>query len=649
MVDRAVHRFAAEAGSCSKIARCRRRANRGNGSALRSAARHCRFILRAKWDHSATAGLSKLRGLRDWAHTSAAMLPSHKQQLIGLIDAALEHTGATGIPVTLERPKIEAHGDVATNVALQIAKAQKKNPREVAAAIAEALQANPASKALIESVEVAGPGFINLRLSASAKQQVVHAVLDEAENFGTTTAHAGERVMVEFVSANPTGPLHLGHARQAALGDALGSLLSAQGWQVTREFYYNDAGVQIANLALSVQARAKELLGKTVAFPETGYRGEYVAEIARDYLARVTIERDCVGVTASGEVEDLAAIERFAVAYLRNEQDRDLAALGVHFDSYFLESSLYRERKVESAVEAMAASGMTYEHEGALWLKTTAVDIHGGHGGPPTDDKDRVMRKSDGAYTYFVPDVAYHITKLQRGYGKVINVQGSDHFGTIARVRAGLQTVAKPLGMTVPHGYPDYLLHKMLRVTKGGDEVKMSKRAGTYVTLRDLLDWVGRDATRFFLVSRKPDAEFVFDVDLAVSKSDENPVYYVQYAHARICSVFAQAQEKGFAVPDASDAQLDLSPLQGAREQSLMNRLADYPDAIANAADELAPHQVASYLKELAADFHGYYNAERVLVEDDDTRTARLALLLATRQVLSNGLGLIGVSAPQRM
>ncbi|HVE89819.1 MAG TPA: arginine--tRNA ligase, partial [Burkholderiaceae bacterium] len=461
--------------------------------------------------------------------------------------------------------------------------------------------------------------------------------LNQASRFGTTQAHAGKRVMVEFVSANPTGPLHLGHARQAALGDALANLLAAQGWEVTREFYYNDAGVQIANLALSVQLRARELNGEAIEFPETGYRGEYIAEIARDYLE------------AGGDIGALAAIQHFAVAYLRNEQDCDLAALGVHFDNYFLESSLYSDGKVAAAVDAMTASGMTYEHEGALWLKTTAfsADELTGLGGPPADDKDRVMRKSDGSYTYFVPDVAYHTTKLQRGFDKVVNVQGTDHYGTVARVRAGLQAAARSLGITVPRGYPDYVLHKMLRVTKDGEEVKMSKRAGTYVTLRDLLDWVGRDATRFFLVSRKPDAEFVFDVDLAVSRSDENPVYYVQYAHARICSVLAQAEEKGFDTP--AGANVDLAPLQSAREQALMNRLADYPAATADAARDAAPHQVASYLKELSADFHAYYNAERVLVDDDGTRNARLALLLAARQVLANGLGLLGVSAPQRM
>jgi len=476
-------------------------------------------------------------------------------------------------------------------------------------------------------------------------------VLRERACYGTSSEHAGHRVMIEFVSANPTGPLHLGHARQAALGDALANLLGAQGWQVAREFYYNDAGVQIANLALSVQARARELRGESVEFPEAGYRGEYIADIAREFLAKATVAAsDGQAVTASGDPADTESVRRFAVAYLRLEQDRDLAALGVRFDHYYLESSLYRDGKVEAAIAAMVRSGMTFEADGALWLKTTDIGDVGGMGGPAVDDKDRVMRKSDGSYTYFVPDVAYHITKFERGYEKVINVQGSDHYGTVARVRAGLQAAGKALGVAIPKGYPDYLLHKMLRVTKGGEEVKMSKRAGTYVTLHDLLEWVGRDATRYFLVSRKPDAEFVFDVDLALSRSEDNPVYYVQYAHARICSVLTQAADKGYAVPDESAAaKIDLAALDSAREQALMKRLAEYPDVLASAAAELAPHQVAFYLKDLAADFHGYYNAERVLVDEAPTREARLALLLASRQVLRNGLALLGVSAPEKM
>ena len=409
--------------------------------------------------------------------------------------------------------------------------------------------------------------------------------------------------------------------------------------------------MQIANLTLSVQARARELLGEAIEFPEAGYRGEYILDIARAFLAKDTFDAsDGEPVTASGDPEDFEAVRRFAVAYLRNEQDRDLAALGVRFDNYYLESSLYRDGKVDAAVNAMVTSGMTFEADGALWLKTTEIGDVGGMGGPAIDDKDRVMRKSDGSFTYFVPDVAYHITKFQRGFEKVINVQGSDHYGTVARVRAGLQAAGKALGVTIPKGYPDYLLHKMLRVTKGGEEVKMSKRAGTYVTLRDLLDWVGPDATRYFLVSRKPDAEFVFDVDLARSQSEDNPVYYVQYAHARICSVIAQAADKGFRAPDEAAAlSIDLTPLASPREQSLLSRLAEYPDVLKAAAEELAPHQVAFYLKDLAADFHGYYNAERVLVDDAATRDARLALLLATRQVLRNGLALLGVSAPEKM
>jgi arginyl-tRNA synthetase len=579
------------------------------------------------------------------------MLSHHKQAVTGLIEQALAGIGAAGTVVVLERPKVEAHGDIATNVALQTAKSLKKNPREVATAIADALRVNPAAAGLLESVEVAGPGFINFRIAPEAKRAAVRAVLREREAFGTTATHAGHKVMVEFVSANPTGPLHLGHARQAALGDALANLLAAQGWRVMREFYYNDAGVQIANLALSVQVRARELRGESVGFPEAGYRGDYIVDIARAFLNRATVAaRDGEPVTASGDPADLDAIRNFAVAYLRREQDADLEALGVSFDSYFLESSLYEDGKVESTVDAMVRSGMTYEADGALWLKTTEIADLAGHGGPPADDKDRVMRKSDGSYTYFVPDVAYHVTKFERGFEKVINIQGTDHYGTVARVRAGLRAVAQARNAELPRGYPDYLLHKMLRVTKGGEEVKMSKRAGTYVTLRDLLDWVGRDATRYFLVSRKPDTEFVFDVDLALSQSEDNPVYYVQYAHARICSVLAQAADKGHAVPDEARAlTLDLAPLQSPREMALLNRIAQYPDVIAAAADDLAPHQVAFHLKDLAAEFHGYYNAERILVEAQDLRDARLALLLAVRQVLRNGLTLLGVSTPERM
>ena len=477
-------------------------------------------------------------------------------------------------------------------------------------------------------------------------------MLRDGAAFGRGNRGAQRPVMVEFVSANPTGPLHVGHGRQGALGDALAALLEADGWRVAREFYYNDAGAQIDKLALSVQARARGIGPDDERFPADGYRGEYIRDIAADYLARETVSAERVAeVTAGGDVDDLDAIRRFAVAYLRHEQDIDLRAFGVRFDNYYLESSLYDEGRVQATVEALVRAGKTFEDGGALWLRTTDYG----------DDKDRVMRKSDGGYTYFVPDVAYHVAKWQRGFQRAINVQGSDHHGTVARVRAGLQAI----GAGVPAGYPDYVLHKMVTVMRGGEEVKISKRAGSYVTLRDLISWTGevrdgdevrideqrgRDAVRFFLISRKADSEFVFDVDLALARTDENPVYYIQYAHARICSVLAQwGGDVDALAASAAAGRVDLAPLGGAREFALAARLADFPETVEAAVDELAPHAVAFYLKDLASDLHSYYNAERVLVDDEATRTARLALLLATRQVLRNGLALIGVSAPERM
>jgi arginyl-tRNA synthetase len=454
--------------------------------------------------------------------------------------------------------------------------------------------------------------------------------------------------VVEFVSANPTGPLHLGHARQAAIGDAVANLLALRGWTVQREFYYNDAGVQIDQLTDSVQARARQLQGLAVDAAQIGYQGEYIVEIARNFLAGAAVStRDGVRVTASGDPNDAQAVRRFAVASLRHQQDLDLDAIGVHFDHFYLESSLYADGRVEETVRELVESGMTFESEGALWLRTTQAPTEGAG---TADDKDRVVRKSDGTYTYFVPDIAYHLAKFERGFGRAINVQGSDHHGTVARVRAGLQILARARKLAIPAEYPEYLLHKMVRVMRGGEEVKMSKRAGTYVALRDLIDWAGRDATRFFLVSRKCDSEFTFDVDLAQSHSEDNPVYYIQYAHARICSVLTQAAEQsGRQLDEATAQNIDPSPLVAPRELALMARLAEFPDTLKAAAAELAPHQVAFYLKELAADLHAFYNTERILVDDPRVRAARLALLIATRQVLRNGLTLIGVSAPERM
>ena len=569
------------------------------------------------------------------------MLASQKQDIAALIDTALAPIVAgSGLTptVVLERPRDPAHGDVACNIAMQLAKQLKMNPRELAQQIVAALLANPAAKGLVDSADIAGPGFINLRVPASAKQAVVKTILAQRAAYGRSTAGAGKNVIIEFVSANPTGPLHVGHGRQAALGDALASLFDAQGYAVTREFYYNDAGVQIATLASSTQARIKGIKPGDALWPESAYNGDYIADIAADYLAGATVAAsDGQPATASGNPHDIESIRPFAVTYLRNEQDIDLQAFGVKFDNYYLESSLYSDDKVGNTVAALINSGKTYEQDGALWLRTTDYG----------DDKDRVMRKSDGSYTYFVPDVAYHIVKWQRGYGQAINIQGSDHHGTIARVRAGLQAV----GLGIPQGYPDYVLHKMVTVMKDGEEVKISKRAGSYVTVRDLIEWSGngdiargRDAVRFFLISRKADTEFVFDVDVALKTSDENPVYYVQYAHARICSVLAQWNGD-----EAALADVDLSPLTAPREATLLATLAHYPEALERALAELGPHQVAFYLRELAGELHGYYNAERVLVDDEPTRMARLALMVATRQVLRNGLALIGVSAPNKM
>jgi arginyl-tRNA synthetase len=581
------------------------------------------------------------------------MLVAHKRAIVDRVTTALAPVVAgSGLApvITLERPKLAEHGDVSCNVAMQIAKPLKQNPRAIAQRIIDALVAD--RDGIVERAEIAGPGFINIFLSATARQAAVATILAEREAYGRCeTRDANAQVMVEFVSANPTGPLHVGHGRQGALGDVIAALLESQGHAVTREYYYNDAGVQIATLALSVQARARGLAPGHAQWPEAAYNGDYIAEIAADFLARKTVVSDRAEVAASGDVDDFENIQRFAVAYLRREQDLDLKAFGVAFDNYYLESSLYTDGRVERTVAALIAAGKTYEADGALWLATTAYPDLG-------DDKDRVMRKSDGTYTYFVPDVAYHLAKWERGFHKVINVQGGDHHGTVARVRAGLRAISDHEHLGLPRIYPDYVLHKMVRVMKGGEEMKISKRAGSYVTLRDLIQMSGgedepnvrgRDAVRYFLISRKADTEFTFDVDLALARSDENPVYYVQYAHARICSVLAQWGGSDWEAKTGGLAGADLSRLVAPREVALMQRLAEYPEVLATAADEMAPHQLAFYLKDCAADLHSYYNAERVLVDDAALRDARAALLAATRQVLANGLALVGVSAPQKM
>ncbi|MFM2033682.1 MAG: arginine--tRNA ligase [Pseudomonadota bacterium] len=586
------------------------------------------------------------------------MLPVIKKQIISLMQAALaEIAKERGIQDSLpephvERPKVAEHGDLATNIAMQLSKAWKANPRELAQVFVEKLLAQANAKELVSSAEIAGPGFINLRLTQKARLQVIGKVFADGNCYGQQ-AELGKKVLVEFVSANPTGPLHVGHGRQAALGDALSNILKTQGWSVHKEFYYNDAGVQIQNLAISVQARAKGLNPGDKDWPESAYNGEYIADIAKDYLAKATVAAaDGQPVHADGDINNIESIRQFAVAYLRKEQDIDLNSFGVQFDCYYLESSLYSDGSVASVVSDLAAVGKSYEAEGALWLRTT----------DDGDDKDRVMKKSDGSYTYFVPDVAYHASKWSRGFTHVINIQGSDHHGTIARVRSGIQGVAQKRSWDIPKDYPQYVLHKMVTVMKGGEEVKISKRAGSYVTVRDLIEWSGgvtpemndaerqdairrgRDAVRFFLISRKADTEFVFDVDLALKQNDENPVFYVQYAHARICSILRQ-----WAGDENSLKSASLVALDSQASNMLLTRLSEYSEVLAEAAKDMTPHSLAFYLRDLASDFHTFYNADRVLVDEENIRLARLALLLATKQVIANGLAILGVSAPEKM
>ena len=561
------------------------------------------------------------------------MLKIQHDLLAGLATALEAMSPGAGAKAAFESPKVAAHGDLAVTAAMQLAKPLKLNPRQLGEQLREALLAQAVYGQWVSAIDIAGPGFINIRLKPEAKQQIVREVLAAGPCFGEAPSN-GQNLLVEFVSANPTGPLHVGHGRQAALGDAICNLYASQGWQVHREFYYNDAGVQIGTLATSTQLRAQGVKPGDAGWPSgenaAAYNGDYIQDIANDFLAKKTVHADDREFTASGDVRDLDGMREFAVAYLRHEQDLDLQAFAVKFDHYYLESSLYTSGRVEATVKRLVDAGKTYEQDGALWLKSTDYG----------DDKDRVMRKSDGSFTYFVPDVAYHIAKWERGFTKVINIQGTDHHGTIARVRAGLQAA----NVGIPAGYPDYVLHTMVRVVKGGEEVKISKRAGSYVTLRDLIEWTSKDAVRFFLLSRKPDTEYTFDVDLAVQKNNDNPVYYVQYAHARICSVLA-----AWGGDLASLRSADLAPLDSPAAQALMLLLAKYPAMLADAARDFAPHDVTFYLRELAASYHSYYDAERILVDDEAVKKARLALVSATAQVLHNGLAVLGVSAPQKM
>ncbi len=535
----------------------------------------------------------------------------------------------------VQRPKDRSHGDFSTNAAMLLAKPARSNPRAIAQALIDAVPDHDD----IAAIEIAGPGFLNFRLTTGAWQRQLNAVLQQGEAYGSNVSGNGRRAGVEFVSANPTGPLHVGHGRAAVIGDCIARVLAANDWDVAREFYYNDAGTQIDNLARSVQARAQGRTPDDAGWPQDGYRGDYIVDVANAYLRGDTVAFEDHAVTGAKDPDDLDAndldkIRRFAVAWLRREQNADLAAFGVTFDVYFLESSLYADDKVEETVRGLVTHGHTYEDGGALWLRSTDFG----------DDKDRVMRKSDGSYTYFVPDVAYHLSKWQRGYTRAITELGADHHGSLARVRAGLQA----LDTGIPQGWPEYVLHQMVTVMRGGEEVKLSKRAGSYLTLRELIEEAGRDATRWFLVARKPDSQLTFDIDLARSQSLDNPVYYVQLSHARICGVFRQLDERMLSF-DAGNGLAQPLDLDNGATRDLLTDLLRYPEVVAAAGKDLQPHQVAVYLHELAQAFQTYYNDHQFLVDDAGLRDARLALASTTRQVLANGLGLLGVSAPEVM
>ena len=557
-------------------------------------------------------------------------MKSHLLQLLLPVAQSI-HPEILANSIQLDRPKSIEHGDFSSNLAMMLAKPMKKNPRELATLIIEKLPHSP----FIEKVEIAGAGFINFYLNAKARTFIIHEILKNPEAYGQNTSGHDEKgkpqkVQIEFVSANPTGPLHVGHGRGAAIGDSLARLLKFNGWDVTREFYYNDAGAQIDNLTKSVHARCHNMDPSDPAFPEDGYRGEYIVEIANAFLNKDSIECEGKTIQASGNIDDLESIRQFSVAYLRHEQDQDLNAFQIKFDVFTLESSFYQNGQIEKVVASLIKNGFTYEEDNALWLKTTEFG----------DDKNRVMKKSDGSYTYFIPDVAYHLNKWERGFKRVINEQGSDHHSTITRVRAGLQS----LKLGIPETYPEYVLHQMITVMKGGEEVKLSKRAGSYVTLRDLIDEVGCDATRYFLIARKPDSQLVFDIDLAKTQNSDNPVYYIQYAHARIAGVLKQW---GGNIDQLNKVNVD--NLKSSQELILIKRLSEFPEMVLHAGIELAPHSIATYLKDCAADLHSYYNDTKFLVEDEDEKLARLSLIRATQVVLKNGLDLLGVNAPEKM
>jgi len=552
------------------------------------------------------------------------------ETIVAALRVVLDSLGATSVDIRLERPRDPSHGDVSTNLALALAGQLHRKPRDIAEEIAGRLDLVAAG---VESVEVAGPGFLNFRLSSGAVASVLDEILRADAEYGRSDTGAGRPVMIELVSANPTGPLHLGHGRQAALGDAIASLLEWTGWHVHREYYYNDAGNQMDLLALSVRARYRQRLGRDESLPPEGYRGAYVSEVA-DALVDEVGDR----FLQDDSREALDQIRHFAVHILRAEQDRDLSDFRVRFDEYFLESSLYEDGLVDSTVKQLRGTGLVYELDGATWLRTTEFG----------DQKDRVMIRGNGQPTYFLPDVAYHKNKWDRGFHRVINVQGSDHHGTVARVLSGVRALG------LPEGFPEYVLHQMVRVERDGQEVKFSKRAGSAVTLRELYEEVGVDVARYFFQMRKPDAQLLFDLDVALDQSDKNPVYKVQYAHARMCSIFAKA---GVDSEELDSGPPALDVLGADLERDLLKRLREFPATIERAASHTSPHVLCDYLEQTAGAANAWYHSGNptrnpelaVLVDDEVLRGARLSLARAVQIVLRNGLTILGIDAPKRM
>jgi arginyl-tRNA synthetase len=572
-----------------------------------------------------------------------------KTLLAGLLDQALATAwpeGAHGT-IVIDKPKDPQHGDYACNVALQLARVLKRSPRDIAQAIVRALPASP----YLEKAEVAGAGFINLFLKPAFKQRLVNEILAHGEAFGRSPLGQRKKVQVEFVSANPTGPLHVGHGRGAAYGASLANILEAADFEVSREYYVNDAGRQMDILALSTWLRYLECAGECVPFPPNAYRGDYVRQMARalyeTHATRyVRPAGELLSAAPDAEADPEAHLDMLIArtkallgadydeihGYALNEQladcRQDLSEFGVAFDQWYSERSLYESGRVEGCMRGLSQAGHLYEKDGARWFRSTAFG----------DEKDRVVQRENGQYTYFASDIAYHADKFERGFDVVIDVWGADHHGYIARVKGAMAALGfNPEQLTVA-------LVQFAVLYRQGEKVSMSTRAGEFVTLRELRHEVGNDAARFFYVLRKSDQHLDFDLDLAKSQSNENPVYYVQYAHARVCSVHEQ-----WGGDAAALSEVDTSVLVTEHERALLNRLMTYPEAVENAARDLAPHMIAFYLRELAAEFHSYYNATRILVGDADLMHARLALITAVRHVLRNGLTLLGVSAPERM